>query len=281
MPLILVCGPPACGKTRVATALASYFASRGHETTIINEESLGATRNDIYCDSLGEAGHRAAIKSAVYRALASAANAKNSQMVGSSAPICICDSLNDVRGVRYELFCLARQFLTTYCLVYCRVPLIESYIWNGSESRQQGQYAPDLLIDLWSRFEVPNESNHWERPFFEVLPANADIYVENLLLGREREIDEAEIPQQTELQQNETKITEEDEIMEDWENEEDYYKRMRDRKGKRNKNEINLRDERMKWRNEGEDEIEEWKQGLHSIERLEEKRHNRLEEMKA
>ncbi|KAA6319815.1 MAG: hypothetical protein EZS28_054772, partial [Streblomastix strix] len=34
-------------------------------------------------------------------------------------------------------------------------------------------------------------------------------------------------------------------------------------------------------RNEGEDEIEEWKQGLHSIERLEEKRHNRLEEMKA
>lgn len=47
--------------------------------------------------------------------------------------------------------------------------------------------------------------------------------------------------------------------MEDWENEEDYYKRMRDRKGKRNKNEINLRDERMKWRNEGEDEIEEWK----------------------
>jgi tRNA uridine 5-carbamoylmethylation protein Kti12 len=131
---------------------------------------------------------RSTIKTAVYQALSTpgtssptatpssksfGASQNYSNPSSTSSPICICDSLNYVRGYRYELFCIARQFVTTYCIVYCKQPIIDSYLWNDSDERSTNKYPDDLFIDLWSRFEVPKAENHWERPLFHIQPVKS------------------------------------------------------------------------------------------------------------
>ena len=48
MPLILICGPPASGKTRVANYLADYFTKKQYKVTIVNEESLEIDKIESY-----------------------------------------------------------------------------------------------------------------------------------------------------------------------------------------------------------------------------------------
>ncbi|KAK2959238.1 putative Protein KTI12 like protein [Blattamonas nauphoetae] len=198
MPLLLICGPPASGKTTVANYLAEYFTSRNHHVIIVNEESLSLNKAESYQDNYGEMNLRSSLKTAVYQALSTpgttkqaatpssvtfSQKAKPTQPAASTSTICICDSLNYIRGVRYELFCIARQFLTTYALIYCNVPLLESYKWNDAEGRTLNNYPPSLFLDLTSRLEVPNQDNHWERPLFEIRCANPEVYDEFFLLG--------------------------------------------------------------------------------------------------
>ena len=33
--------------------------------------------------------------------------------------IVIADSMNYIKGYRYQMFCIAREVKTTYCVVYC------------------------------------------------------------------------------------------------------------------------------------------------------------------
>ncbi|KAH7826147.1 putative Chromatin associated protein KTI12 [Monocercomonoides exilis] len=157
MHLILNCGPPASGKTSVATALSEHFNAKQYKVTVVNEETLGLDKTESY----KEMNLRSSLKTAVYQALstpgtASQAATPSSAYFGSDAPsekpnaqtspICIWDSLNYIRGFRCELFCIARQFLTTFCLVYCTVPMVEAYKWNISEEREQANIHPKCLL---------------------------------------------------------------------------------------------------------------------------------------
>lgn len=60
MPLIVISGLPASGKSRAATALADACRQRGQEVQIVGEDSLHLTRNDSYkgaqCDGGGGGG---------------------------------------------------------------------------------------------------------------------------------------------------------------------------------------------------------------------------------
>lgn len=33
--------------------------------------------------------------------------------------VVIADSLNYIKGYRYQMFCIAREVKTTYCVIYC------------------------------------------------------------------------------------------------------------------------------------------------------------------
>jgi protein KTI12 len=57
-------------------------------------------------DANTEKTTRAKIKSEVQR-----------NLVGDT--VVVVDSLNYIKGFRYEMYCLAREEKTTYCLVYC------------------------------------------------------------------------------------------------------------------------------------------------------------------
>jgi protein KTI12 len=80
-----------------------------------------------YIDDKSEKNTRAALKSAVERLI-------------SKDTTVILDSLNYIKGYRYELFCLARAATTPHCVIYCDVPLEICKKWNA---------ARDNTINKW------------------------------------------------------------------------------------------------------------------------------------
>ncbi|CAI7767383.1 unnamed protein product [Closterium sp. NIES-53] len=86
--------------------------------------------------------------------------------------IVIVDSLNAIKGYRYELWCLARAAATKYCVVHCDVAAETAREWNDRR-REGGEpcYAPHVLEDLLGRFERPVGRNRWDSPLFELHPA--------------------------------------------------------------------------------------------------------------
>lgn len=118
MPLIIIAGGPVSGKTKRAHELAAYF-NKVHEKSVllINEEALKMDKAVSYKDANSEKVLRLAIKSAVEKSL-------------TTSNIVIADSLNYIKGFRYELFCIARTLQTTITTVYCNTPLETAKQWN-------------------------------------------------------------------------------------------------------------------------------------------------------
>ena len=74
-----------------------------------NEGYKGNLYIIIILDPVNEKMTRGFIKSNVEKSL-------------SPDVIVIVDSMNYIKGFRYELFCLARASKTTNCLLYCNTP---------------------------------------------------------------------------------------------------------------------------------------------------------------
>lgn len=105
MPLIVIVGGPCSGKTTVATKLKEFLEKeKGRKVIHINEEILGVNKVEFYKDSTVEKIIRAKLKSNVEKNL----DDKN---------IVIMDSLNYIKGYRYELYCLVRTYMTRHCVV--------------------------------------------------------------------------------------------------------------------------------------------------------------------
>lgn len=82
--------------------------------------------------------------------------------------VVILDSINGIKGFRYELHCIARGAAVRYCMVHVDVPLETCRKWN--EGRQDA-YPPEVLDDLLGRFERPDSKFRWEAPLFTIRPA--------------------------------------------------------------------------------------------------------------
>eukprot|EP01112_Ceratiomyxa_fruticulosa_P020698 TRINITY_DN7132_c0_g2_i1.p1 TRINITY_DN7132_c0_g2~~TRINITY_DN7132_c0_g2_i1.p1 ORF type:complete len:218 (+),score=47.07 TRINITY_DN7132_c0_g2_i1:263-916(+) len=98
---------------------------------------------------------RGAIKAAVERSL-------------SNDITVICDSLNYIKGFRYELFCLARACGTPIICLWLNTSSELCREWN--EERGEGGFPPNLLEEITFRFEPPNPKNRWDSPLF-ILPS--------------------------------------------------------------------------------------------------------------
>lgn len=110
MPLVVFCGLPYSGKSRRAEELRQALATGGHTVYVVDDAAvLGAEDATVYGDSAREKELRGALRAAVERHL-------------SRHDVVILDSLNYIKGFRYELYCLARAARTTLCLVYCVQP---------------------------------------------------------------------------------------------------------------------------------------------------------------
>ncbi|KAJ1671915.1 kti12, chromatin associated, partial [Spiromyces aspiralis] len=102
MPLIVFTGYPSSGKTTRAKELVEWISQRIysynysgpiHTVKHITDDDLGYTK-DIYADPAEEKKARGSMLSAVERTLS-----RNS--------IVVADSLNYIKGFRYQLYCVA------------------------------------------------------------------------------------------------------------------------------------------------------------------------------
>uniref|UniRef100_A0A1A7YR93 Protein KTI12 homolog n=1 Tax=Iconisemion striatum TaxID=60296 RepID=A0A1A7YR93_9TELE len=156
MPLIVMCGYPCSGKTQRAKELKVCFEEKTkREVHIVGDAVLDVDRNGVYADSQKEKNVRAALKAEVERKV-------------SKDKIVILDSLNYIKGYRYELFCLIKHAQTPHCLVYTLTSDEESSLWNQNRDAAE-QYSQDILDALVQRFEAPDSRNRWDSPLFTVL----------------------------------------------------------------------------------------------------------------
>ncbi|KAL6479202.1 hypothetical protein MHYP_G00126350 [Metynnis hypsauchen] len=155
MPLILMCGYPCSGKSRRAHELRDHFSENtDRKVHTVGDEELGVDRNSVYADSQSEKNLRGALRSEVERKL-------------NKDDIVILDSLNYIKGYRYELFCLIKHAQTPHCLVYCLTSADLSSEWN-KERKEGCQYSQEILDALILRFEAPDSRNRWDSPLFTI-----------------------------------------------------------------------------------------------------------------
>lgn len=122
MPLIIVCGNPCTGKTRFCHQLVEYLRDHGTvNVELINEESINVSKKDGYKSSFQEKTTRGALKSAVDHKL-------------NAECVVVVDSLNYIKGFRYELYCSARTFRTPSCAVWVESPEAAADRWNAERA---------------------------------------------------------------------------------------------------------------------------------------------------
>lgn len=85
--------------------------------------------------------------------------------------IVIVDSLNYIKGFRYELYCISKHVKSTHCILQCSASVEEIKEWNKTRPLDE-QYREDLLDELVMRFEAPDSKNRWDSPLFVVMPTD-------------------------------------------------------------------------------------------------------------
>ncbi|CAA6661234.1 unnamed protein product [Spirodela intermedia] len=151
MALVVICGQPCSGKSKAAACLAGALKeSEARQTVrIVDESSLHRGLNE---NMTAEKNLRGVLRSEVDRSV-------------SKDSIIIVDSLNNIKGYRYELWCLARAAGIRYCVLFCDVEENICRQWNRERGeRGESTYDEKIFSDLVRRFERPDRRNRWDSP---------------------------------------------------------------------------------------------------------------------
>ncbi|CAG9537705.1 unnamed protein product [Cercopithifilaria johnstoni] len=155
MPLVVVCGKPCSGKSTLAECFCKFVVTRKcQQIEVVSDDRNASFTRSIYKDSRKEQEHRVLLKSEVQRVL-------------SEDCLVICDSLNYIKGFRYELFCIAKLMQTTYCVLYCDASE-DICLQLNLEKKEIERYKADDITALMMRFEEPTTANRWDSPLFKV-----------------------------------------------------------------------------------------------------------------
>ncbi|GFO04337.1 protein kti12 homolog [Plakobranchus ocellatus] len=156
MPLVVMCGFPASGKSKRAQEVAEFLKTKTKGNVhIVEDHPEGINRNEIYTDSHKERETRGNLKSHVQRLL-------------TKDDIVIVDSMNYIKGFRYELYCVTKSCRTPHCVIYCVTNNVTSKSWNISRDEHL-RYSDDLINELINRFECPSPNNRWDKPLITVM----------------------------------------------------------------------------------------------------------------
>ncbi|XP_072021267.1 protein KTI12 homolog isoform X2 [Amphiura filiformis] len=157
MPLVILCGFPCSGKTTRTDQLSKHVEENHKRTVnIISDHTLRVDRNAVYADSKQEKEVRGSLKSAVIRLM-------------SRENVVILDSLNYIKGFRYELYCAVKSSQTPHCVIHCATSADQATTWN-SQREEADRYSQEILDGLVMRFEAPESRNRWDSPLFTILP---------------------------------------------------------------------------------------------------------------
>ena len=185
---MLLCGHPASGKSTAAAEISRRIQAAGARVLLVDEPSLHLPRNASYRDARSEKNTRGLLKATVERA------------VHRDGPVVLLDANNGIKGYRYELWCIARQAGTRFCVVHCETPVEEARMRNAarrdrgggvgggeeatfpaatknetssstSADAEWGGYDAAIFDDLVFRFERPDGKNRWDAPLFVLKPS--------------------------------------------------------------------------------------------------------------
>ncbi|KAK1160745.1 hypothetical protein AOXY_G19553 [Acipenser oxyrinchus oxyrinchus] len=155
MPLVVMCGFPCSGKSRRTQELKEYILKNtDRKVYVVGDETVGIEQNSVYADSQKEKNLRGELRADVERKV-------------NKDDVVILDSLNYIKGYRYELFCLIKHAQTPHCLIYCLTSPDVSSTWNNNRAREK-QYTQQILDALVMRFEAPDSRNRWDSPLFTI-----------------------------------------------------------------------------------------------------------------
>lgn len=186
------------GKTTFATLLASRALRHpsGSISAVVHiRESTACpdqTKSECYSDSHAEKNTRAAIKSEFDRAVQG----------GGTSTLVIVDSLNYIKGYRYELYCISKAAGERHGVVWVMGSSTDATCVGANNASDElakkrnrlrkekqlhskerasddaqnsgidivdGHYEDDAAMDaLILRYEPPDEKNRWENPLYKV-----------------------------------------------------------------------------------------------------------------
>ncbi len=105
MPFIIFAGVVYSSTTTLSTQLKEFIIQeKKKEVYLINEEYFSLNKEEFYKESQTEKMLRSKMKSECEKYL-------------DDSKVVILDSLNYIKGYRYELFCLVRNFKIRHCVV--------------------------------------------------------------------------------------------------------------------------------------------------------------------
>jgi protein KTI12 len=160
MPLIILTGTPASGKSKRANELKEFFESKQKIVHLISESEhirKNYEKNEYFMDSKKEKQIRADVKS-----LSLGRMNKND--------VVIMDAGNYIKGYRYEIYCATKAARTTQLTIYCAIDREKSWNFNENRADEEEKYTKEVFDALWMRYEEPNSSNRWDSPLFTVTP---------------------------------------------------------------------------------------------------------------
>ncbi|KAH8366739.1 hypothetical protein KR084_005298 [Drosophila pseudotakahashii] len=177
MPIVVVTGLPASGKSTRARQLRDHFVERGRKVHLISENEAVPKalfgKNSHAGDSQKEKVVRSDLKSEASRHL-------------NKEDLVILDGGNYIKGYRYELYCMTKASRTTQCTLFCCIPQEQAWTFNGQrtapdelpgdgETEQPADnsdvpYTRETFDALCMRYEEPQSNNRWDSPLVVALP---------------------------------------------------------------------------------------------------------------
>ena len=155
MPCLILTGHPCAGKSTFAQVLKErslkHRSGLIDNVVILNEECVcvNQTKAECYATSQAEKATRSALKAELDRSLA-------------PRTLVILDSMNYIKGYRYELHCLSKAAGERHGVVWILNSVDVVRQWN------QGRYPDQLLEELIQRYEPPDARNRWDQPLYRV-----------------------------------------------------------------------------------------------------------------
>ncbi|CAE6435919.1 unnamed protein product [Rhizoctonia solani] len=160
MALVTFSGFPSSGKTRRTDQLRAYLEQKlqenneetnGWKVSVLSDEMLNIPKSS-YDESRLEKPARSALLSAIVRDL-------------SKNTILIVDSLNYIKGFRYQMYCAAREVGVRVATVFVVATPDLCKEWN---QKRENRYSDATFDNLIQRYEEPNSMVRWDAPLFTV-----------------------------------------------------------------------------------------------------------------
>ena len=217
MPCLILTGHPSVGKTTLAEKIKEHVlrpenAARYHISTvvIVNESTAcpGLTQAQCYLNSHNEKKTRGSLKARFDQAVVKS-NTKNNSNESTPDPtaavtsksdkdkqkqqkqLVILDSLNYIKGFRYELFCISKAAGEQHGVVWVLNDMKTAQRWNQARNQKHSAaaqqpasgdtdtntttttnhlpyYTDQSMEELIQRFEPPDERNRWDKPLYKI-----------------------------------------------------------------------------------------------------------------